>query len=581
MIESIDSTRSSLETLKADLTNSISTSNGEVATAITTGDGKIETALNGNKEAITNVKNSLDTQNLRLENGFNAVAENIETAGEDNSQRLTDVATNIKENAENLLKFGTDTNTGLTGLLSNVEKTAESIGSLTAMATTANADNKAALQSIVSSIDGASGHLQTSASQTGTIAATLNTFSSDTQNSINNIKTALETVGNSNDASIQAVKAAIVDFKNTADSDTADIITAMNLYKDTMGEGFNGVKEELDEIETAITSAQIRQTQLNAVERLANKIECTTDCYVSSEQAHAIVRGLDKNDKNVEALVDDINSAAANLPTETPEAGGRWLPPQTRDISSGYRVQDLKTAEDHNFGANILDTAIALQNSNGDLTKKLKSKGFNIQRFNQLFEKIIDSPNALSSMSSEFDELMETANITIPKSLNLKEYLNRKGRSILAAARSSEAIKDLHRIVSRNTRHLDSESMLDFNGLTNITEEYRFTDPSNLEMIQKVSRHVRTIQPSQLDPKSDDFWKQVEATAMAATGKLIMDGIAGTGTYQLGSLDAAAALKELYDGSVNDKFDWKSYRPSGHLTPTNFNWIKDNDEIDG
>ena len=59
------------------------------------------------------------------------------------------------------------------------------------------------------------------------------------------------------------------------------------------------------------------------------------------------------------------------------------------------------------------------------------------------------------------------------------------------------------------------------------------------------------------------------------------DGIAGTGTYQLGSLDAATALKELYDGSDNDKFKWKSYRPSGHLTPNNFNWIKDDDEIDG
>ena len=50
MIESIDSTRSSLETLRADLTNSISTSKGEVATAITTGDGKIEAALNGNRD---------------------------------------------------------------------------------------------------------------------------------------------------------------------------------------------------------------------------------------------------------------------------------------------------------------------------------------------------------------------------------------------------------------------------------------------------------------------------------------------------------------------------------------------------
>ena len=92
----------------------------------------------------------------------------------------------------------------------------------------------------------------------------------------------------------------------------------------------------------------------------------------------------------------------------------------------------------------------------------------------------------------------------------------------------------------------------------------------NKEVIQKVSRHVRTIQPSQLNPKSDDFWNQVEATAMAAMGKLITDGIAGTGTYQLGSLDAATALKELYDGSDNDKFNWKSYRleitsPTSHL----------------
>ena len=581
--ESIDDTKSSLETLKADLTNSISTSNGLVATAITTGDGKIEAALLGNKEAITNVKNSLDTQNTRLETGFNAIAGNIESAGEENSLKLSDVASNIKENADNLLKFATDTNTGLTGLAGNVENAANSIGSLTALAATSNTDTKAALQSISSSIDGAAGHLQSSASQTSNIAATLNTFSSDTQNSINNIKTALEAAGSSNDASINAVKGAIDDFKNTADSDTADIISAMNLYKDTLGEGMTNLQEELDEIETAITNAQVRQTQLNAVERLANKIECTTDCYVSSEQAHAIVRGLDKNDKNVEALVDDINSAAANLPTETPANGGRWLPPQSRIMSESYPEQnsDYETVDNPSFGANILDTAIALQNTNGELTKKLQSRGYNIQRFNEIFEKLIDSPNALHSFSSEFDELMETANITIPKSLNLQEYLSRKGRSILAASKSSKAIRDLHRILTRNTRHASSETMLDFDRLKNITEVYKFTDKSNEEVIQKVSRHVRTIQPSQLNPKSDDFWEQVEATAMAAMGKLITDGIAGTGTYQLGSLDAATALKELYDGSDNDKFNWKSYRPTGHLTPNNFNWIKDDDEIDG
>ena len=298
-----------LEETYAGSLNAAQESNNLIAQNILSSLESLTTSLDNINNGILAVGEELNDGNENQANtiALETIAENIETLNLDGNENQANTVAleTIAENIETLNLDGLENiNTGITGLAGNVENAANSIGSLTSIAATSNTDTKAALQSISASIDGAAGHLQSSASQTSNIAATLNTFSSDTKISIDNIKTALDAAGNSNDASLLAVRGAIEDFKISADSDTAEIISAMNLYKDTLDERMTNLQEELDEIETAITNAQVRQTQLNAVERLAKKIECTTDCYVSLEQAHAIVRGLDRNNMTVEALVD-------------------------------------------------------------------------------------------------------------------------------------------------------------------------------------------------------------------------------------------------------------------------------------
>ena len=567
--ESIDDTNSALDTLKADLTNSISVGNGLIATSITTGDGKIEAALNGNRDAIVSVKDTLDTQNTKLEDALDGVAENIEVAGQDNTQMLSDISTNILKNADNLLQLGTDTSTGLTSLAGNMEKAALSIETLTAQSGTASADSKAALETIAAKLDEASGHLQTSASQTGVLASTLNTFATDAKNSIDNLKTAVQTSGSSNDISLQAVKDAIIDFKNTADSDTMEVVAAMNLYKSTLGAGFTELKEELDEIEQAIVNSNQRSLQLASITRLADKIECTTDCFLSSEQADAIVTGLNRNDENVAALIDDINSASANLPQETGNEDIIVERKYGAEARSSDYLENPLDDDDNSFASDLLDTAIAIQSSDNEISKKFASKGYNVQKFNNLLEKIVNNPESFRSVSKEFDELMEAANVTIPKNINLKNYLSRKGRSILSASQSSKAIKDLKRILSQTILGNGKIRFgsLDSNVLQNLTEEYKFTNKSNLDIIKKLSRNVR----------DDSDLKPAVKSDIKTIAKLLAKETTLLGAYGAGSQVAAQAFDDIYDG---DNALWRSYRPDSLLTPTNPLWIKDFDSAE-
>ena len=76
------------------------------------------------------------------------------------------------------------------------------------------------------------------------------------------------------------------------------------------------MKLELDSIENAIKDALHTDIQFKAVRRLADKIECTQDCMMSSDQSDAIIQGLDSNDQNIGRLITNINDVAANVPTD-------------------------------------------------------------------------------------------------------------------------------------------------------------------------------------------------------------------------------------------------------------------------
>ena len=48
-----------------------------------------------------------------------------------------------------------------------------------------------------------------------------------------------------------------------------------------MDNGFHGIETELDNLQIEIQGANSRNAQLGAVRRLADKIECTEDCFRS------------------------------------------------------------------------------------------------------------------------------------------------------------------------------------------------------------------------------------------------------------------------------------------------------------
>ena len=58
-----------------------------------------------------------------------------------------------------------------------------------------------------------------------------------------------------------------------------------------MDNGFHGIETELDNLQIEIQGAQGRNAQLGAIRRLADKIECSEDCFVSAAQADAIIAG--------------------------------------------------------------------------------------------------------------------------------------------------------------------------------------------------------------------------------------------------------------------------------------------------
>ena len=110
--------------------------------------------------------------------------------------------------------------------------------------------------------------------------------------------------------------------------------------------------------------------------------------------------------------------------------------------------------DDELFASDLLDTAIALQKSDEDLTEKFSSKGYNRGIYNGIIEKLANTPHVSTQFSSELDDMLELANISIPKELNMEEFFKRKGRSVVKAITSSDSLQNLDNILTRNSRHI-------------------------------------------------------------------------------------------------------------------------------
>ena len=90
------------------------------------------------------------------------------------------------------------------------------------------------------------------------------------------------------------------------------MITALNDYKTTLSSDLGDVESGLEAISGSIRAAKTRSEQFDSIKRLADKIECTEDCFMSTEQADRILNSLDRNDDQVNTMLSKINAKATS-----------------------------------------------------------------------------------------------------------------------------------------------------------------------------------------------------------------------------------------------------------------------------
>ena len=174
--------------------------------------------------------------------------------------------------------------------------------------------------------------------------------------------------------------------------------------KSSLDLGFMEVNQQVGELEDAINNAQGNNAQLQAISRLANKIECTEDCYTSVHQADAMIRGLESNDKNIFDLITNINNAARNTKTRR------------------KRSNETDKNEARLF-ADMIDAAVALQSQKFNFTKIMESKGHSFETLHNLLQSERD-------ISNELTRFLRDANITVPEDVDSVSFILRNKRQI-------------------------------------------------------------------------------------------------------------------------------------------------------
>ena len=440
-----------------------------IATAMITGDGKIEAVLQDAKTSLDNIKGAVDIQNERILNGLTSVSTNIKQAGDDNKAGLTDIgghmetaatnldtlATNvkdagdsnkdaltdvslkIKENAENVKQAGVDNKEGLTSLGTHTATAATNLGTLSANVARAGTDNMESLDDISDKINTAAGHLEKSASNSDTMVASFTQFATDSKTNLENIKGSLDTLSGNIKDGLPSVEAAIKAFTTSATTDTTNVIAAVSMLENSLGDSADNIETELDNIRQAINTAQGRTAQLAAIKRLADKIECTEDCFVSEVQADAILGDLNRNEADLNSLAGELSDLAIN-PLPTTENENERNEQNILSISKrGFLSQGF---DELNF--DIADLIIALQNPELNITKKMKEKGHD---YNELTN-LLDSDQIEHEV--KFIKFLEDANITIPNTENVT-HLKRNGKSLINFGKSATSLMEIDQVLRR------------------------------------------------------------------------------------------------------------------------------------
>ena len=452
--------------------------NVKVTNALITGDNKIEAVLLDAKTSLDNIKGAVDVQNERILTGLNSVATNVKEAGDNNKAELSKLgghtetaatnlntlATNVKEAgvsnkdsldamSANVKQSGVDNLAGLTSLGTHTETAATNMGTLAANVAKAGTDNRESLEDISSKINTAAEHLGKSATNSDTFVTTFTQFSADSKANLNSIKDSLDTIAVSSKEGLTKVYDSIKEFTTSATTDTGNIVKALSDFEASLEISASELETELDVIRQAIFTAQGRTQQLAAIKRLADKIECTENCFMSSAQADSIIAGLDSNDKNLDNLVGDLNRVASNDPGSS--AGAAEAPTDKR-----LRKKTDKRSKMEDRNSFFDDLMVGLQNQEFNITKYMKNNGHDFQEFAELVEDVTKSSN--ETFNESYRNFLQTSGLLekIPESLDIN-YLRRNGRSLIDVGKSASSIMHIKNFMDK-TKHFSKKNNAGF-----------------------------------------------------------------------------------------------------------------------
>ena len=359
-------------------------------------------------------------------------------------------------------------------------------------------------------------------------------------------------------------------FSSDQTSNINGIVTALDLHnnlleqgKDVLDDGLTEIENEFDELQTEISNAQGRKAQLDAVRRLANKIECTEDCFVSDDQADAIIDGLNENDANVEKIINGVRNASKN---------------QRTTVKKKRSDGKLKKDEDKLY-ADIIDAAIALQNPEFEFTKTMASKG----KSNETLQTLLKFPNA-SNFSLVLDEFLSDAEIQVPTEIDAADFVRRNRRQIKDASDSTiviiEAINDVTQALEKHSLYLEnleelkkpSEVKIQTKDATRNVDQRIFSFASSILGIDDLLEEgINAVLNPIFSNIFDKIGKPIAQSGIKFLEILLQKFVAEQGAIG-GLLDKILVpLNTL----INNRFDSAAtlLSPDGYLKPNNPAWL--------
>ena len=372
------------------------------------------------------------------------------------------------------------------------------------------------------------------------------------------------------------------EFSTDHTSGITGVITALDLHKNILEEGKNildvgllEIENEFDELQNAIQNAQGRNAQLSAVRRLADKIECTEDCFVSDDQAAAIIEGLNENDNNIENLINGVRNAAKNRKSNKKKK---------RSSRTG------KEEEEDKLYAKMIDAAIALQNPNFEFTKAMAAKG---QSFESL-QKILNSGNN-ESFHLAINQFLIDSNLNVSQGFDAASSVKRNKRAIELAANATRIILQTVKNITRTVKESKAfhDILQNSTTLSRETERNIIADalgeaigaaisgPLDTLFSSAINGPLKTMFSSLIDPILNNLFDKI-AKPIVDNGANILEILLGKFADRISVLDPL--LEQLLTPltSTVDKIfglAFTGFAPDGHLDPNNPVWFSSSNDV--